>query len=191
MTHAGSDTVKLGLLSGILGVLILCPGCGSTVQPERIRAVAAYEVPLPTDQARNAFLEVLRDEAKAEGLHVDAATSEELAETAKILPDAAMTMHATVWRGMDDDQAEAVVMDFPDHLGEVWITFLRGEDPELARRFREQAMQRILRRWPATLSLPIMSNGVIPLRADLRRTARGYEVDPEEAWRYAPEPSDR
>jgi hypothetical protein len=75
-------------------------------------------------------------------------------------------------------------MDQRDHLGQVWITFLRGEDPTLASRFRERTMNVIMDRWPDTLSLPIMPAGAIPLHRDLVRTPGGYVLNPSEAHRY-------
>ena len=69
-------------------------------------------------------------------------------------------------------------------LGQVWIAFFRGTDPTLNNRFRESAMREIMRRWPDTLSLPIMPTGAIPLHRDLIRTANGYVVNPAEAHKY-------
>jgi hypothetical protein len=99
-----------------------------------------------------------------------------------------MTIHATVWRGEKDDDSEAVIMDQHDHLGQVWIMFSQGEDPQLATRFRQRAMREIMARWPETLSLPIMPNGAIPLHADRVRTPEGYIVDPAAVSKYAEEP---
>lgn len=75
-------------------------------------------------------------------------------------------------------------MDQHDHLGQVWITFSRGEDPALSSKFRERAMRVIELRRPDTLSLPIMPAGAIPLRADLVRTPAGYIVKPSESDKY-------
>ena len=94
-------------------------------------------------------------------------------------------MNATVWRGVNDDEPVASAMDQPDHLGQVWIAFFKGEDPALNGRLRERAMREIMRQWPDTLSLPIMPTGVIPLHQDLVRTPNGYEVNPAEAYKYA------
>lgn len=126
--------------------------------------------------------------ARAEGLHIDSATRQELQRTAEIIPAAEMTIHATVWRGEKDDDSEAVIMDQHDHLGQVWIMFSQGEDPQLATRFRQRAMREIMARWPETLSLPIMPNGAIPLHADRVRTPEGYIVDPAAVSKYAEEP---
>lgn len=79
-------------------------------------------------------------------------------------------------------------MDQHDHLGQVWVMFLRGEDPPLATRFRDRVMREIMVRWPETLSLPITANGRIPLHGDLVRTAEGYVVNPAAASRYAERP---
>lgn len=154
-------------------------------QPESARTVAAYEVPLPSEQDRTEFLSVVSEVARAEGLHLDSATQQELRRTAETIPTAEMTVHAAVWRGETDDESEAVIMDQHDHIGQVWIMFSLGEDPQLATRFRERVMREITARWPETLSLPIMPNGVIPLHADLVRTPDGYIVDPAAAPKYA------
>jgi hypothetical protein len=152
-------------------------------QPESAETVAAYEVLLHSEQDRVEFLAVIGEAARAEGLHLDAATRQELE-----LLIAERTVHAAVWRGDTDDEPEAVIMDHPDHLGEVWIMFSRGENPQLATRFRERAIGEIMARWPATLSLPIMPNGAIPLHEDLIRTPEGYIIDPAAASKYAEEP---
>jgi hypothetical protein len=95
-----------------------------------------------------------------------------------------MTLSAAVWKGEDDDEAIASAMDGPDHLGQVWLTFSKGEDPALNERFRDAAMREIVRRWPETLSLPLMPTGAIPLSRDLVRTPQGYIVNPSEAAKY-------
>jgi hypothetical protein len=127
---------------------------------------------------------VLHAAAEAEGMHVDAASKESLQQTAKTMPEAEMTLRAAVWRGSNDDEAIAEAMDFPDHLGEVWIAFFKGEDPALASRFRERAMREITPRWPGTLPLPIMATGAIPLHRNLLRTSSAYVLKPSEAYRY-------
>jgi hypothetical protein len=96
-----------------------------------------------------------------------------------------MTINAAVWRGTSDDEPIASAMDQPDHLGQVWVSFDRGEDPALSSRFREETMREVVRNWPATLSLPIMPTGAIPLHRDLIATPKGYVVDPAEAHKYS------
>jgi hypothetical protein len=94
-------------------------GCGSTAQPESARTVAAFEVPLPSEADRSQFLSMLRAAAQVEGMHVDAASVEELEREAKVSPAFKMTMNATVWRGANDAEPIASAMDQPDHLGQV------------------------------------------------------------------------
>jgi hypothetical protein len=159
-------------------------GCGVAAQPESARTVAAFEVPLPSETDRNQFLAVLRTAAETEGMHLDAASSEELKREAAVSPAFKMTMNATVWRGANDAEAIASAMDQPDHLGQVWISFFTGKDPALNSRLREGAMREIMQRWPDTLSLPIMPTGAIPLHRDLTRTPSGYVVNPSEAHKY-------
>ena len=167
-----------------LAICVTVTACGAAAQPETARTVAAFEVPLPTESDRSRFLSVLSTAAAAEGMHVDAASSQQLKSEAKVSPEFDMTMNATVWRGSNDDEAIASAMDHRDHLGLIWIAFFRGSDPALANRFREGAMREIMIRWPGTLSLPIMPTGAIPLHRDLVRTPDGYIVSPAEAHKY-------
>jgi hypothetical protein len=143
--------------------------------------MAAYEVPLPTQEDREAFLAVLSDVAKKEGLHVDSASKVNLEHRSSVYE---MTFSAAVWKGEMDDEAIASAMDGQDHLGLVWLTFSKGEDPALNERFRDAVMREIVRRWPETLPLPIMPTGAIPLSRDLVRTPQGYIVNPNEADKY-------
>jgi hypothetical protein len=147
--------------------------------------VAAFEVPLPSQSERERFLSVLRKVAANYGMHVDAETQEELERQARVGPEFKMTMNAAVWRGTSDDEPIASVMDQADHLGQVWIFFDRGEDPALSSRFRGDTMREVVRSWPATLSLPLMPTGAIPLHRDLIKTPKGYVVDPAEAGKYS------
>jgi hypothetical protein len=158
-------------------------GCDA---PQRAssQTVAAYEVPLLTPPDRLEFLNLVSSEANAEGLHVDFASDSELERTADVIPKAKQTMKAAVWRGIEDDQCEAVIMDGYDHLGLVWIMFLQGQDTALAVRFREKVMSKIMARWPETTSLPVTPSGSIPLHRDLIKTPSGYKLDPANTSRY-------
>jgi len=170
---------------GSLVICVLIAGCGVAAQPESAKTVAAFEVPLGSEADRSQFLSILRVAAEAVGMHVDVESAQDLAQETKASPAFAKTMNAAVWRGANDDEAVASAMDQPDHLGQVWIMFSRGKDPQLTTRFRESAMRQIILRWPATLSLPIMPTGAIPLHGDLVRTPNGYVVNPSEAYKYA------
>jgi hypothetical protein len=165
-------------------LLITClvtAGCGVAPQPESLRTVAAFEVPLPSDADRAEFLSLLGSVANAEGMEVHAESREELEHNERVNPLLKQTIHAAVWR---DDQPEVSISDSHDHLGQVWIMFARGKDPALAGRYRERVMQDIRIRWPETLSLPIMPTGAIPLPDDLVRTPTGYVVNPAAAPMY-------
>jgi hypothetical protein len=159
-------------------------GCGVAQQPESLKTVAAFEVPLLSQADRDRFLSDLRAAAKAEGMHVDAATKEELDGETKASPNFRKTMSAAVWRGSNDDDVVASAMDQFDHLGKVWLSFSKGSDPALAARFRERLMFEVMLHWPDTLPLPIMHSGAIPLSGDLVRTPSGYIVKPSEAHKY-------
>ena len=167
-----------------MSICALVAGCGPTPQPESAKTVAAFEVTLQSETDRNQFLEVLRAAAAPEGMHVDAESTQDLRAEATVDRHFEMTMKAAVWRGANDDEAVATVMDQFDHLGRVWIMFSRGKDPTLTSRFRENAMREVMLRWPGTLSLPIMPTGAIPLAQDLVRTPNGYVVNPSEAHKY-------
>lgn len=169
------------ILSLVLCVLIA--GCVAK-QPDSLKTVAAFEVPLRSEADRAQFISILRAEAEANGMHVDAESEQELEQDAEVSPLFAMTVHLAVWRGANDDELVASAMDEHDHLGLVWIMFSRGENPQLATKFRESVMRKIMKRWPDTLTLPIMPNGSIPLQSDLIRTPHGYIVNPSEAYKY-------
>jgi len=158
--------------------------CSVAPQPESAKTVAAFEVPLPSQAERDHFLEVLRNAAANEGFHVDTTSNEDLEQQARVSPAFQMTLNAAVWKGANDDEPIASAMDQPDHLGQVWICFFKGEDVALNDRFRKAVMVEIKRNWPETLSLPIMPTGAIPLHRDLIRTPEGYAVNPTEAYKY-------
>lgn len=162
-------------------VALICTGCGVAEQPEWAKTASAYEVPLPTDADKSRFLELLRQEAEAEGFHVDAATPQELEVHSEVSP---ITFNASVWRGENDEESIASAMDFHDRLGRVWIAFSFGQDPDRSKRFRERLLPKIKSLWPDTASLPIMPNGAIPLTRDLVRTPSGYVVRPSAAATY-------
>jgi hypothetical protein len=167
--------------------LVICTvftGCGGVPQPQSAKTVAAFEVPLPSESDREQFLSVLRAAAASAGMHVDAMSKGELQASAAVSSNFNQTMRAAVWVGSNDVDSVAVASDQSDHLGQVWIMFLRGEDPALATQFRETAMRAIMLQWPDTLSLPIMPSGSIPLHQDLLREGNGYVVNPSQAHRY-------
>jgi hypothetical protein len=143
--------------------------------------VAAFEVPVGTKSDRDALVTLLRQYAEVEGFHVDAATDEENKQLSEVSP---ITINATVWRGKNDDEPVASVMDGADHIGLGWLTFAKGEEPERTARFRDSVMRPIKVRWPKTVALPIMPTGAIPLHADLVPTRDGYRVKRDAASKY-------
>ena len=164
-----------------IGLVLILTGCGVAHQPESARTTAAFEVPLPSAREREEFLALVSQEAQATGFHLDASNAEELQQLSAVSP---MTIHAAVWRGEDDEESVASIMDQRDHLGRAWIMFAQGEEPERVARFRDRLMRRVRERWPETLSLPIMPTGSIPNPYQLRRTDGGYELRPEFASNY-------
>ena len=162
-------------------LLLACSGCSVAPQPKSARTVAAYEVPLTTAPDRDELVAMLRQEAEAQGFHVDAATTDELKQLSEV---SRITINATVWRGKDDDEPVASVMDGADHLGLAWLTFSQSEEPERMVRLRERVIKRIMLRWPKTETLPIMPTGAIPLHDDLVLTKDGYRVKRQAASTY-------
>jgi hypothetical protein len=150
-------------------------------QPKSARTVAAYEVPLSTASDRDALVALLRQDAEAEAFHVDAATPDELKQMSEVSP---ITINATVWRGKNDDEAIASVMDFADHLGLAWLTFSESDEPGRTAKLRDSVMRHITERWPNTQALPIMPTGAIPLHDDLLLTKDGYRVKRQAAPKY-------
>jgi len=164
-----------------LVLLFACSACGVAPQPKTARTVAAYEIPVPTASDHNELLNLLSQEARAEGFHVDADTDEENRQLSEVSP---ITINAAVWRGRNDDEAIASVMDGADHLGLAWLAFSKSDEPERTAKFRESVMKRIMARWPKTQSLPVMPTGAIPLHEDLVLTKDGYRVKREAASKY-------
>jgi hypothetical protein len=173
-------------LVALVGLFVVC-GC-SVHQPESAKTVAAFEIPLASDAERVEFLELLRREAAADGFHVDADTKQQLDDRARAIPEAAMTIHAAIWRGSDDDELVASVMDVGT-LGRAWLSLSRGKDPARATSFRERLITKITQRWPDIHRLPIMPTGVIPLDDDLVLTKDGYRVRRQAAAKYELPPS--
>lgn len=157
-------------------------GCGVRPQPESAETVAAYEIPLPTKPDRQRFLAILSRESPKFGFHVDAASEQELKAIA--LPGAENSISATVWRGEDDDEPIASVMDF-NKPGFAWLTFIKGKNLPLNKEYRNRVMEKIGAHWPETLTLPIMPNGGIPLPDDMQKTESGYVIKPSAASTYA------
>lgn len=146
-------------------------------QPESARTVAAFEVPLTTAVDRADFLTILSAEAAVEGLDVNVETAQEMERWAEMSPELRKSIHAIVYRSGDFGQTEARVSD-QFHFSHVWISFNEGEDPALARRFRERLMSRTTERWSETLSVPVTQTGSLPHKADLVRGDHGYGIAP-------------
>ena len=168
------------MLRYLIALLMLVTGCSPVAQPESLRTVAAYEVPLLSPHDKAEFQNLLRREAARHGYHVDAATASQLQAMSEVSP---ITFSAAVWRG-NDDEVIASAMDFVDHLGRVWITFSKGQDPRRSGQFRQSLVPEIQKRWPSTTSLPIMPSGAIPLTTDLIKTPSGYAVAQSAKHKY-------
>ncbi|MFC5388542.1 hypothetical protein U0030_12005 [Brevundimonas bullata] len=185
--RGGSSHFPIGATAAVLLAISLPAGCIRACQPipqpESLRTVAAFEVPLTSAVDRANFLTILTAEARAEGLDLNVETAKEMERWAEMLPELRRSIHATVYRGGDLRQTEAYVSD-RSHLGHAWISFTKGEDPALARRFRERLMSRTVERWPETLSVPVAQTGSLPNKEDLVLGDHGYEIGPAEMAGY-------
>jgi hypothetical protein len=188
-THLKS--APYGCALPVLFVLVILIGVGWALlpveQPESLKTVSAYSIPITSENDRGELLQLLRGAAKNEGMHVDAAPRQWLESMGKDSPHARMTIYAAVWMGADDKEPVADITD-QGHLGQAWITFSKGTNPKIIEQFRNRAMQSIKRRWPDTLSLPVLPTGGVPLYEDLVRTPEGYKIKPEATSKYVGQP---
>ena len=160
--------------------LLLLASC-SVPQAESMRAVAAYDILLPMEEEKAAFLDLLESVAETHGYHVDAATPSELERISLSYP---ISINASIWRGEDDEEKIATILSAPDAVDHIWIIFPKGENPELSTNFRNTLVARIEEVWPQTTSLPIAPTGAIPHLRDMVLTPAGYEIKPEEMQKY-------
>jgi hypothetical protein len=160
-------------------------------QPTSLKTVAAVEVPLRTSSDHADLLAMLQRIARQQGLHVDDGTTEWIkfrrsasANEPEFANDIlTKTIYAAVYRGNDDSDME-IVVDDGGHQGRAWLTFIRGERPDLAARTRAQLIAEIKRRWPDARSIPVMPSGALPLATDLTWTGTSYVVKPDRLASY-------
>lgn len=185
--RAGSPRFPIGRTAAVLLAISLPAGCiracQPVPQPESLRTVAAFEVPLTSAVDQADFRAILTAVTKAEGLDVNVETAEEMDRWAQMSPELRRSIDATAYRGGDLRQTEAYVSDM-SHLGYVWISFTQGEDRALSRRFRERLISQTLKRWPETMTVPVAQTGSLPNKQDLVRGDHGYEIDPAKMAGY-------
>lgn len=93
------------------------------------------------------------------------------------------TISVSVWRGADDSDLQ-VSVDDGGHQGRAWLTFFRGEHPELATKVRVELLAEIKRRWPEARDIPVMPSGSLPFAEDLVWTGTAYAVKAERLPAY-------
>ena len=169
----------------LFSLALLLTSCGQVPQPDSIRTVAALEVLLTGPGDRTDLLALLRQQAAAQGLHVDDVSDERrrAAEAVALPAEMHGTLYVGVWRGANDEEME-VGADDMGHPGRAWLTFARGTDAARATRLRNAFLTALKRRWPEARPIPIMPAGALPLARDLRWTAQGYRIDRARAAAY-------
>jgi hypothetical protein len=141
-------------------------GCVPADQ-ESVRTVAAIEVVLKEPQDRVDLVATLRKHAAQSGLHDGSLKWREFERTAKqISPEDQVTFNAGVWQGENDDEAVAFADD-RFHQGRVWITFVRGVNPNRFKAYRDATISAIRDRWPEAKFLPILPWGGLTHARDL------------------------
>jgi hypothetical protein len=169
---------------------VLLAAC-SPVDQESVRTVAAIEVPLQTEGDRTDLVAMLRRHADASGLHVDDGSEEwrQFEREANLFaPEDRLTFNVGVWRGANDDEAEAFADD-RFHPGRIWVTFLRGSEPDRSTSFRVPLLAEIRRRWRDARPIPILPSGGVPLVGDLVLTRNGYRIARSAAATYGLPPT--
>lgn len=170
--------------------LFLLSAC-SPVDQESVRTVAAIEVPLRGEADRVDLVAMLRRHADTSGLHVDDGSDEWRRfeqQANQLAPEERLTFNVGVWRGANDDEAEALADD-RFHPGRVWVTFPRGSEPGRSRRFRGPLIAEIRRRWPDAKAIPILPWGGLPHARDLVLTGDSYRIARSAAADYELPPS--
>jgi hypothetical protein len=170
----------------LLAIVAAFAACAPPDQ-ESVRTVAAVEVPLRTAADRNELVAILRRHATAgDGLHVDDVTAEWIdfeAQMNTVAPSERGSIFVGVWLGANNDELVADVGD-SGHRGRVWITFVKGQHPDIAAKFRATVITEVARTWPDAQPLPVLPSGGLALPADLRMTPAGYKIDAAAAAKY-------
>jgi hypothetical protein len=154
------------------------------VDQESVRIVAAIEVPLSTTNDRSELVRILRANAN-EGLHVDNVSKRwrEFEAGTDTNPADRGTIYVGVWGDPNDGELIADVSD-RSHPGRAWITFVKGQHPIRAAKFRQAVLLSVERRWPNARMLPVLPSGAMPLSQDLQLTSKGYKVKLSAAASY-------
>ena len=167
--------VTIACLLAILG-----SSCGVAGQPESAQTVAAYEIPLRNEGDAAKLISVMSATAETIGFHVDSRTADELRVESEIAP---MTINASVWRGANDDELIASVLDVA-RPGYGWLTFYKGEDPERSRQFQTRLLRNIRSEWSEVRTLPLVHGG-IPHHRDMVLKGTSYELKPQAVSTYS------
>jgi hypothetical protein len=171
--------------------LLALSACSVHAATKSQSPIAAIEVLTPTNDDQADLIALLRQAALKRGFHLDDGSAQwrDFARQARDLPPPARkTLYAGVWSGEDDDDFIAMADD-GGHNGRSWITVYTGEHEAAARLFWVDLKTRILRRWPAARSIPILPSGALPLSEDLQLTHGGYRINRSAAAKYSLDPS--
>ena len=153
---------RQAVVSGLIVLTCVTPACTAFVQ----HPVAALELPLETSRDRADLLTILKNNADANGLHVDDVSQRwrDFLNNVKDQPATSpveKTIYVGLWRGPDDDDLE-VSIDDGGHQGRPWVVFYNGKRPILAGKDRGDLIAALRHRWPRTITIPIAPEGGLP-----------------------------
>ncbi len=162
------------LMPFMCSVLLCCTG-------KQLRFVDAVEVQIgPTQNAALAAL--LSSVAKRCELYFQDASKYMLQTTR-----GQFTTHMTIYRPLADKSEWPEVQVVGERGGTPWVMFLEPANQSVVRS-TDQTHSFIVavlrRRWPDLRSIPILTNGGLPLASDLRWTDEGYRIIPSSAANY-------
>jgi hypothetical protein len=147
-----------GIMCSCLISITLPAGCAWALrpveQPQSNQNIATLEILLPEAQERAALLTLVNREAVAEGLEIQIMTPDGWRLFDPTRPGDLSKILAVIQRRDDVGATEAIIAS-RSTPGQIALTFLRGKNVALARRFRERVTPKITASWRQTVSAPI------------------------------------
>ena len=175
--------MQFGMRSAAFACFLSVSACGIASQPDSIRTVTAFAVPLTTPAEHDLLIDMMRRAAVPEGFVVESYSHDDLRRVSP--PGTALRMEVTVWSNARDTEPVAGASEMSPNVEPAIADFARGSDPRRVIRFRDRLVSTVKRHWPNIQALPVLPNGTIPLMRDLKQTGAGYRIKPEAAASYS------